>query len=940
MGATACLSVIAVASIQLGGNVSMKNRLLCLVLCLVLVLSAFLTGCSKEEEDSKETVSNTSSESARSLTMWVVSENEVDSETASAVSAALNSITKSKFKTNLVINFLTEDVYEQVISETIRAYEDGKSTLNPAIEEETVQTPSDGETTEYVEETDTNEYGLVVTKYPDLKPNQVDIIYIAGKDMYQSFAENGWLYALDSELSAASKKISEYVSNTLLSAAKLNNVTYAIPNNNTIGEYTYMLLDKSLMEENNLDGIYQQGKIDGFFNEYIFSYLQWVHAQHSDILPVDASYEDCLNLLAHYWSINPDTYDAEEKAFSFLGYRYTDPAKLSRGQTVLSFNSLFADEVFNENYIKLNEFKYDGYFGEAADGQKVAIRFCTGDLSDYEKLSKEYYPVIVKYPSVNVDDVYSSMFGVCQYSVDTSRSMQVLTYLNTNADFRNILQYGVEGVHYRFVEQNGTQVLERLNNNYMMDLFKTGNAFIAYPEPTMSADVWEVGKQQNRQALVEPLLDFDFRQIAYNSASVSTSTPQYGSSGYTYTYSTGYSKEILSQNSLLKKWIDESDAAGGGVYVLHTSVVSGQNVTGVIYYYNNQISATGVSVTDSDGSVSVDYTGTAGSGYELTVISFYGRKNSSKLNWNAAVNGSAVGTKVKYQNSVLNFDFMNTEGYAITLNSDLTKGNVYDNQAIWSWITENASSTVPVVGKYVKTVGEGADAKKIYTYVFYVNSISNPYAVTVQPTGDRSVLKLDIRYTVDTSAALSSTAPKYALFAISVTADAQVQEVQFNLSVDGNANPTVSETQFEEDPEFALCGNLDTELVRYLYRVNTKICELLDACTTVDELSALVADLKILLKPITEQPFEDVDAVADLLQVTELKEYVDTLNLEQFYWYLYCATSKSAVTHKELNDEDKLEDVKTHPVTGEAYVYYSSPYMLYYDWLKSNGFAK
>ena len=223
-----------------------------------------------------------------------------------------------------------------------------------------------------------------------------------------------------------------------------------------------------------------------------------------------------------------------------------------------------------------------------------------------------------------------------------------------------------------------------------------------------------------------------------------------------------------------------------------------------------------------------------------------------------------------------------------------------------------------------------------------MNTISNPYAVTVQPTGDRNVLKLDIRYTLDTSAALSSSAPRYALFAISVITDAQIQEVQFNLSVNGDANPTVSETQFSENPEFALCGNLDTELVRYLYRVNAKICEMLDACETVDELRALIADLKILLTPFTEQPFEGVDSVFDQLQVPVLKDYVETLDLNQFYWYLYCATSKSAVTHKEPDPakEGAMKDADKNPVTGEAYVYYSSPYMLYYNWLKSNGFAK
>ena len=928
----------------------MKKRFACLALCLVMLLAVVLTGCGNGDEDpSGDIVEQVPSQS---LTMWVVSENEVSAETASAVNAALNTITRSRFKINLLVNFLTEDEYEQVLGDTIRAYEDSRNELDPsyvppAQQTQEVVTNEKGETM-FVEETETNEYGVTTTKYPAFLANQVDIIYIAGKDMYLEYINNGWLTALDSELSSSSKKIREYVSQTLLNAAKYNNSTYAIPNNNAIGEYTYMLLDKELMEKNNLDGIYNEGKIDGFFNDYVFQFLDWVRNDttlEEDVLPVAASYDYCLNLLAHYWSINPDTYDAEENTFSFLGYHYTDAASLSRGQTILSFDSLFADDTFNENYIELNRLKFDGgYFGDLADGQRAAVQFVTGDLSDYDRYSEDYYPVIVKYPSVNVDDVYSNMFGVCSYSVDAARSMQIVTYLNTNADFRNILQYGVEGTHYQLVEQDGKEVVERLNQDYMMDIFATGNAFIAYPEPTMSQDIWEVSTQQNRQALVEPLLDFNFLDVAKESGSTSTSTPQVGTSGYTYSYTTGYSKEILSQDPILKKWIDESDAAGSGVYVLHTSSTSGQNVSGRIYYYNNSISGASVNVTDGDGAITVSYTGTEGSGAEITVISFYGRKNSSKLNWNALVNDNVVSTSVTYRNKMIDFDFMNTDGYEITFNTGLTKSMICENEAVYNWIM-GCTGTDPYVATYTKQVGD----KTVYTYLFYVNTISNPYTVTVQPTGDRANLKLDIRYTLDTSSQLGSSAAEYALFAITVTTDSQVQNVEFNLSVDGNSNPTVNDSVFETDPEFALCGNLDTELVRYIYRVNAKINELLNACTSVEELETLIADLKLLLTPLTAEQLLDMGSngsdaihteIIDNLQVQELQDYMNSLDADKFFYAIASATSYETVNHKVYGGEngDEIEDATSNSATGEAYYYFSSPYRLYYEWLDSNGF--
>ena len=66
----------------------MKKRFLCLFLCLVMLLSAVLTACSskKDEEgdDGKEDVSKEASANAMTLSMWIVSEEDVSAETAAA----------------------------------------------------------------------------------------------------------------------------------------------------------------------------------------------------------------------------------------------------------------------------------------------------------------------------------------------------------------------------------------------------------------------------------------------------------------------------------------------------------------------------------------------------------------------------------------------------------------------------------------------------------------------------------------------------------------------------------------------------------------------------------------------------------------------------------------------------------------------------------------
>ena len=212
----------------------MKKRIFCFALCMVMLLAVALTGC-KKKEDLEEKLTQT----ATTLSMWVVTENEngVDAETAKIVNDAINVITKSRFKVRLVIKWLTKDEYRNTLDQTIRDYIDVRAT-------------SSGTTAETVaaeEQTEVNEWGFTVVKYPELEKNQVDIIYIEGEDMYLDYINRGWLFKMDDELTSSSKKIKEYVNTYLLSAAKRNGGTYAIPNNRAIGSYTVMLLNKELM---------------------------------------------------------------------------------------------------------------------------------------------------------------------------------------------------------------------------------------------------------------------------------------------------------------------------------------------------------------------------------------------------------------------------------------------------------------------------------------------------------------------------------------------------------------------------------------------------------------------------------------------------------------------------------------------------------------------
>ena len=86
------------------------------------------------------------------------------------------------------------------------------------------------------------------------------------------------------------------------------------------------------------------------------------------------------------------------------------------------------------------------------------------------------------------------------------RHGRVQSWLNSIDRQRNLFRR-LEGVNYELDEDG---VVVRLNHDYMMDIEATGNCFLAYPEEGMSKDVWEIAKEQNRVAVLNPLYGFSF----------------------------------------------------------------------------------------------------------------------------------------------------------------------------------------------------------------------------------------------------------------------------------------------------------------------------------------------------------------------------------------------------------------------------------------------
>jgi len=529
----------------------MNKRTLSLILAFLMLWSLLFTGCSSlgggEETDIDDGMVEEASNSAMTLSMYVVSEKPVSKETAKLVEDAFNKITKVNFKTQVKLHFETYENYYETIENVVEsnmqlalleeehakalkqakknakaegvvtdeAWFDAFYAANSQYEQfrETEELTGEDTTAEQTEmvtiEGIDNSYTLSQVKYPDEKPSQIDILWIDSYERYLDFVEREMIERLDQELSGSSKKLNEYINNELLLWAKwCTQGTYAIPNNVIIGEYTYLLVNKELAKKYsyNPEELNSLAMCSDFLSD-IYNY-EYDPENKTGVAPILG---DIYTTGTYYWSIDTQTGKINHTEFNILGSTTTNRTHNPDVDTnvTLQCGNVFRNAEFTSQLRTIQQYKDNNYVVPEGSGmEKYAVRMVKGGADLAKVYGDEYQLNVLEYPRVGYEEVFSNMFAVSAYTRSVSRSMQIITYLNTNSELRNVLQYGVEGVHYTINEKGA---LERTKDcDYFMNIESTGNVFMAYPEEGMDLDVWEWGKKQNLEVLPHLLLGFDF----------------------------------------------------------------------------------------------------------------------------------------------------------------------------------------------------------------------------------------------------------------------------------------------------------------------------------------------------------------------------------------------------------------------------------------------
>ena len=498
----------------------MNKRIISLLLCLIMVLACF-AGCAEKSDD--EAIADTNeaaSENAITLAMYLLAEKEVSPEQEAKIEAAVNKLTNAKYKIKLDLFYYTADKYYEALEKSFKARLEAE-------EAGLIAPPSEDEGSEDVMIKD--ELGVSHILYPTIDSFQVDIFYVGGYEQFMkymnfSYSEDGsaMMYSrIDDQITGSARVLEDSISPNLLKYMKsLNGGTFALPTNTNVGEYTYLLLNKEVLAKTRYNTTTGLSQFTSLTCSAAQSVLSQVAQSYTEYVPVYSCLgEDGLAISGvKYWGVDANGVPTNE--FSALYSEYPTSALYGTEASYMSsISSVMANGSFKEQLRCLKKYKSLGYFGDESDLEdgKVAIAYMKGTADIPAKYADKYEAVIIENPLITTEDVYANLFAVSSYTSSVKRSMDILAYLNTDVEFRNLILYGIEGENYKLVEsdyldKNGDpyMVVRRLNDDYMMDMAKTGNTFKAYVLEGEDPTLVDFYKIQNNSMEVELTMGFTY----------------------------------------------------------------------------------------------------------------------------------------------------------------------------------------------------------------------------------------------------------------------------------------------------------------------------------------------------------------------------------------------------------------------------------------------
>lgn len=455
------------------------KRILSLIMCLTLVFTGcMLASCAdttmEELWQNVGTVETTSSNAPMTITVYGITDESTTPEAIELVEEALNKISVRKYNTKVDLILYPENVYASQIFSKVKMSVNSYNT-------KLLDKAKDEEEKEFIKSSNVNyiEYEGKLVEATNLPSDLVT----APLDIFLVYTPDEDSVVLDPE--------SEYY-NPILADGGMFDVLY--------GERALQPLNAKIKS-----GTYSPLRTSAYNAALSFATRpQYKNENATDVYGIPNNYiYGSYDFLIINEAIADRVYSGADK--SVLA---TSPDALSAAIRELT---AIKDQL-DVTYIEKTFSSYAEYQAFADTQETFVFGHITGELSlqNLFESNYRYKAYIGKKNGITGARACDSMFCISPSTQNLDRSLDILLLLQTNEDFRNIVQYGVEGTHYQ-IGHDGNVTLTGGTDaeaKYLMEPKWCGNMFILLPADNMTKEVqmlaendWKLARQQVKDIL-------------------------------------------------------------------------------------------------------------------------------------------------------------------------------------------------------------------------------------------------------------------------------------------------------------------------------------------------------------------------------------------------------------------------------------------------------
>lgn len=292
-------------------------------------------------------------------------------------------------------------------------------------------------------------------------------------------------------------------------AAKVQGKTYGVPSEKEIGSMPMWVFTKEYVDKYNVP--YE----DIHTLEDLEPWLQVVSENEPNVVP--------LYLTKDYTA--PTYMD-----------KIQDPIGIEYGDDTLTVKNVFETDRMKETLKTMRKYYEAGYINKdaaTASDDKAQKRFVTkGDGQPYAELiwGKDLGYEVVATPIMDTSITNASARGaltaVNAQSEHPEKAVELLNLINTDIYLRNLLNYGIEGVHWEkaeipadeakaaegkpYIYDTKVKLIEGASKDYSVPYWVQGGLFNTYVLDNEPLDKWATFKEFNDASEEAPSFGFDF----------------------------------------------------------------------------------------------------------------------------------------------------------------------------------------------------------------------------------------------------------------------------------------------------------------------------------------------------------------------------------------------------------------------------------------------